>query len=149
MGQDTRCNIGVTYHCQYIPENRELIEKIMRMDDISAFIAKEEDSDEMFEITDAILMNDKMFNPEAIKEAAHGWYGYEDIEIVGKEVVFKVDIYKAHVYNMSRRHHGRPLYDECLTTMSMIATLQHVVDELKSFGIDENDLAIGHTFTND
>lgn len=149
MGQDTRCNVGVTYRCLYIPENRELIEKIMQMEDISAFIAKEEDSDEMFEITDAIGLDDNMFDPETINEAAHGWYGYKDIEIVGKEVFFKVDVYKAHVYNMSRRHHGRPLYDECLTTKNMISTLQDVVNELKSFGIDENDLAIGHTFTND
>ena len=151
MGQDTRCNVGVTYHCQYIPENRELIEKIMKMEDISAFIAAEEDCgcDEMLEITDAIGLDDNMFDPETINEAAHGWYGYKDIEIVGKEVFFKVDVYKAHVYNMSRRHHGCPFYDECFTAVGMITTLQKIVNELKSFGIDENDLAIGHTFTDD
>lgn len=149
MGQDTRCNIGVTYRCQYIPENRELIEKIMQMEDISAFIAKEEDSDEVLEITDTIGLDDNMFNPEAINEAAHDWYGYKDIQIVGKEVFFKVNVYKAHVYNMSRRHHGRPLYDECMTAIGMIITLQKIVDELKSFGINEKDLSIGHTFTDD
>ena len=152
MGQDTRCNIGVTYHCLYIPKNRERIEKIMQMKEISAFVAAEGDccSDEILEITDAIPQNNsKMFNPEAIAEAAHGWYGYKDIAIVGKEVVFKVDVYKAHVRNMSRRHHSLPFYDECFTALGMITTLQKIVDELESFGIDENDLAIGHTFTDD
>lgn len=149
MGQDTRCDVGVTYRCQYIPENREIIEKLMSMEDISVFICKEEDSDEVLEITDTISADDDMFNPEVLAKAAHDWYGYKDIEIVGKEVFFKVDIYKAHVYNMSRRHHGRPFYDECFTAVGMITTLQKIVDQLKSFGIDENDLTIGHTFTDD
>lgn len=121
----------------------------MSMEDISVFICKEEDSDEVLEITDTISADDDMFNPEVLAKAAHDWYGYKDIEIVGKEVFFKVDIYKAHVYNMSRRHHGRPFYDECFTAVGMITTLQKIVDQLKSFGIDENDLTIGHTFTDD
>lgn len=149
MGQDTRCNVGVTYRCQYIPENRELIAKLMSMEDISAFICKEEDSDEVLEITDTISSDDDMFNPEVLAKAAHDWYGHKDIEIVGKEVIFKVDVYKAHVYNMSRRHHGHPLYDECLTAMDMISTLKHVVKKLKSFGIKKKHMSIGHTFTND
>ncbi len=149
MGQDTRCNVGVTYRCQYIPKNRELIAKLMGMEDISAFISTEEDSDEVLEITDVISNDEDMFNAEVLAKTAHDWYGYKDIEIVGKEVFFKVDVYKAHVYNMSRRHHGRPLYDVCFTAVGMITTLQKIVDELKSFGIKEKHLSIGHTFTDD
>jgi len=149
MGQDTRCNVGVTYHCKYIPKNRELIAKLMSMEDISAFISTEEDSDEVLEITDAISNDENMFNPEVLAQTAHDWYGYKDIEIVDKEVFFKVDVYKAHVRNMSRRHHGHPFYDECFTAVGMITTLQKIVDELKSFGIKEDDLSIGHTFTDD
>jgi len=147
MGQDTRCNLGVTYRCKYIPKNRELIQKLMSMDEISVFISTEEDSDEVFEITNAIVTNDDMFNPKVLAETAHDWYGYKDIEIVGKEAFFKVDVYKAHVRNMSRRHHGHPFYDECFTAVGMITTLQKIVDELKSFGIKEKHLSIGHTFT--
>lgn len=149
MGQDTRCKLGVTYHCQYIPKNRELIKKLMSMEDISAFISTEEDSDEVLEITDVISLDETMFDPKELSKAAHDWYGYKDIEIVGKEVIFKVNVYEAHVRNMSRRHHGHPFYDVCFTAVGMITTLQKIVDELKSFGIKEKHLAIGHTFTDD
>jgi hypothetical protein len=149
MGQDTRCNVGVTYHCQYIPENRELIVKLMSMEDVSAFISTEEHSDEVLEITDTIANDENMFNPEVLAKAAHDWYGYKDIEILGKEVIFKVNVYKAHVRNISRRHHGRPLYDACFKAVGMITTLQKIVEQLKSFGIKEKPLYIGHTFTDD
>jgi hypothetical protein len=149
MGQDTRCDIGITYRCEYILENRELIEKIMRMDNISAFIGAGDDTDEVLEITDAITLDDDMFDPEVLAENAHDWYGHDDIEIIGNEVVFKVNVYEAHVRNMSRRRTGNPMYDECHNAIGMITTLQRIVAELKSFGIDENDIAIGHTFTDD
>jgi hypothetical protein len=149
MGQDTRCKIGVTYHCKYIPKNRTIIEKLLKMEDISAFIQKDEDSDEVLEITDAIIQPSDMFNADILAEEANGWYGHENIKIIGNDVIFKVNVYEAHVRNMSRRHHCLPFYDECFTAVEMIKTLQKIVNELKSFGIKEKDLSIGHTITDD
>jgi hypothetical protein len=152
MGQDTHCNVGVTYHCQYIPENRNIIEKLMQMENISAYIKAEEDSDEVLEITDAIIDSQSkgdIFSPEYLADAADGWYGHEDIAIIGEEVFFKVDVYTAHVRNLSRRRTARPIYDECYTAIGMINTLQQIVTELNSFGIHVSDLSIGHTFTDD
>lgn len=149
MGQDTCCNIGITYRCKYIPANRELIVKMMSMEDISVFINTKEHSDEVFEITDTISVDESMFEPKVLAKRSYDWYGYKDIEIVRKEVIFKVDVYKAHVRNMSRRHNGYPLYDECFTAVGMITTLQKIVEQLKSFGIKEKHLFIGHTFTDD
>lgn len=152
MGQDTRCIVGVTYHCQYIPENREIIEKLIQMKDVSAFIKADEDTDEMLEITDTINSSKscgEMFNSEYLAKTANDWYGHEDITIIGEEVIFKVTVYEAHVRNMSRRGTYNSMFNECSTAVGMITTLQKIVNELKTFGIDENDLAIGHTFTDD
>jgi hypothetical protein len=152
MGQDTNCVLGVTYHCQYIPENIDIIEKLIQMKDVSAFIKADEDTDEVLEITDAIIdskSRGEMFNSEFLEKAANDWYGHEDITIIGEEVIFKVTVYTAHVRNLSRRGTGNPIYNECCTPVGMITTLQTIVNELKTFGIDENDLTIGHTFTDD
>jgi hypothetical protein len=150
MGQDTRCNIGVTYRCEYSPKNRKLIEKLLKMEEISVFItADNNDSDEVLEITDALVADEDMFNNEVIAKAAHDWYGYKNLVVIDKEVIFKRDVYQAHARNISRRGNGNALYDECYTASGMIATLQKVLAEFKAVGIKEKHLSIGHTMTDD
>ena len=150
MGQDTRCNIGVTYRCEYSPKNRELIVKLLKMDEICVFVsADNNDSDEVLEIGDALSADEDMFNKEKIAESANNWYGYENLDIIDKEVIFKRDVYKAHARNISRRGNGNALYDECYTALGLITTLQQIIAEFKEIDIKEKELSIGHTMTDD
>jgi hypothetical protein len=138
MGQDTRCKIGVTYHCKCIPKNYELIEKLIKMEDMFVFIyADDKGSDEMLDITDAMLTS------AIFKDLVH------DLKMIGNEVVFKIDVYVAHVRNMSRRKNNTHLFDEYSTPIVLISKIQQIVDEFKSFGVNAADIAIGHTFTDD
>lgn len=148
MGQDTRCNIGVTYRCKYSPKNSELIKKLLKLNEICVFVsADKNNSDEVIEITDALATDEDMFNSEVISKAAHDWYGYKNLVVIDKEVIFKRDVYQAHARNISRRGNGNPLYDELYTASGIIATLKKVLDEFKAIGIKESHLSVGHTMT--
>lgn len=148
MGQDTRCHIGVTYHCTYIPENRELIEKLIKMNDMYVYLTNP-DSDEVFEINSSISSADDKFDTEQLAQHAEDWYGHKNINIIGGQVIFKRNVYEAHVRNISRRKSGLPIYDTCYTASGMIQTLQQVIEEFKVLGIEETDLYVGHIFTDD
>jgi hypothetical protein len=122
------------------------------MEEISVFVsADNNDSDEVLEITDVISPENEedMFDKEKIAEAAKGWYGYKNLDIIDEELIFKRDVYKAHARNISRRGNGNALYDECYTASGMIATLQKILAEFKAIGIKEKHLTISHTMTDD
>ena len=142
MGQDTCCDLGVTFRCEHSPENSDLITRLLKMKDITVYIYRDEDDDQVVEVGD-VLTPENLFNEKQFSRDFKDENGYT-ITLPGKELIFKRNVYRAHAYNLRRRETEDPVYDEETDPLSMISVLQQIIADFKTAGADPNDLKIGH-----
>ena len=142
MGQDTCCDLGVTFCCEYSPENSNLITKLLKIKDIMVYVYHDEDDDQVIEVGD-ILTPENLFNKKQLDRAFKDEYGYTII-LQGKKLIFKRNFYSAHAYNLRRRETLNPVYDEETDPLSMITLIQEIIADFNAVGVNTNDLKIGH-----
>ena len=146
MGQDTRCDIGVSYICEYTPENKEILLKLMKMKALSSVHAYKPDDDEVDDVSNVTSIDEsQMFDNDVIATQFEYYYGYRSFELIGRTLTFAIEIYKANAYNISRRETECPyVCGESDTPMNLISKIQNAMAEFMAIGISEEDLVVGY-----
>lgn len=132
--------------CEYSPENKEILLKLMKMEALTTVHAYKLDDDEVEDVSNITSMNEsEMFDEEIIKTKFEYYYGYERFELIGRTLVFAIEIYKANAYNISRRETECPyVYGAYDTPMNLISNTQQAIADFMAIGISEEDLVVGH-----
>lgn len=140
MGQDTECNVNVSYTCDYTPENYEIIAKLVAIPGIDVYMPHGDSDDEVLVITDTINKN----SVQTIdKDVAEQYYKeYIDIDTL----TFSINIIACYVLNLSRRDHPRVRMSTGRSPGGIIGRIKDTVAKFTAIGIDEADIEVDYMF---
>lgn len=147
MGQDTVCNVNVSYTCDFTPENYELIAKLIEITDVSVFTYFGKCDDEVVEITDGFIDgcfdddNDMLnINEANIINTITDNYGYKFKKI--NKLIFSIKLMHCNVRNISRR--SNPTVHDIIdhTPISLTDAINNATMKFTSIGINQSDVNI-------
>jgi len=154
MGQDTECDIGVAYRCNFNAKNYDLIRKLVRIDQIHVYMDYGDCEDEKRDIRDAIYTTtkpDKIENyDELLKELKHNieyhhfGSGYNcNNKLDEIELIFHYVVISGYARNISRRRNPTIYYHISDSPRETIKELEKALSSFIDLGIKEKDLVCG------
>lgn len=154
MGQDTKCDIGVAYRCNFNADNYALIRELVKIDKIHVYMDYGECEDEKRDITDAIYTTtkpDRIDNyDELLKELKHnieynhfGSGRKYDGKLDGLELIFHYVVISGYARNISRRGNPTIYYDINDSPRDTIKEFEKALSSFIDLGIKEKKLYCG------
>ena len=154
MGQDTDCDFGVAYRCNFNAKNYDLIKKLVLNNKMHVYMDYGDCEDEKRDISDAISVTtkpDKMINyDELLKELKHNIeyhhlgssQNYEG-KLDDLELIFHYVVISGYARNISRRRNPTIYYDINDSPRDTIKELEKALSSFTKLGIKEKDLVCG------
>ena len=154
MGQDTDCDIGIAYRCNFTAENYTLIQKLVRIDKMHVYMDYGDCDDEKRDISDAIHTTtkpDKVENyDELLKELKHNieyhHFGSNDEyegKLDGLELIFHCVVISGYARNISRRRNPTIFNEINDSPRDTIKRFEKALSSFIDLGIKEKDLECG------